>query len=83
MDKFDNKLGSRKYKLALTSLAIICVGVVAGTFAPGLAILLPELISGVLGVCALYYTGNVANKHVVGKQAVLLSKRDDAHGMDK
>lgn len=79
----EGKAGSRKYRLALVSLSIICIGVIAGAFVPGIAPLLEELISGVLGIIALYYTGNVANKYVVGKQAVkIIKKEEDQHGME-
>lgn len=61
---------SRKYQLAIASLFLITAGWVAGNWSTALQQTFSELISGVMGVLVLYYTGNVGNKFVVGKHMV-------------
>jgi len=84
----ESKRQSRKYRLALISLGIILIGWGVTGLVTSLASVYSNLIAGVLGVLTIYYGGNVANKHVVGKQIVELEKRssqqagEDENGMD-
>lgn len=82
----EGKKASRKYRLALISLGIILTGWGVVGYVTNLAPVYAELIAGVLGVLTIYYGGNVANKHIVGKQLVELEKKstekDDKDGLD-
>lgn len=74
---------SRKYKLALIALCIITCGWVAGSYFTTLSGTFDELITGVMGLLMLYYTGNVGNKFVVGrylnqKQSTLNQHQDQS-----
>jgi hypothetical protein len=82
----EGKKASRKYRLALISLGIIMIGWGVVGYVTNLAPVYAELIAGVLGVLTIYYGGNVANKHIVGKQLVELekksTKKDEEDGLD-
>lgn len=70
---------SRKYQLAIAGLLLITTGWVAGNWSPALQSTFSELISGIMGVLVLYYTGNVGNKFVVGKHMVDTVKARSGH----
>ena len=59
---------SRKFMLAIVAIVLITALAVLSTWLPGIQPVISELIGGIIGVLSLYYLGNVANKHVVGKQ---------------
>jgi hypothetical protein len=77
------KRASRKYRLALIALGIILIGWGVVGWATSLAPVYSQLIAGVLGVLTIYYGGNVANKHIVGKQMVELEKHSSEKAGDK
>jgi hypothetical protein len=67
VDLADGKYRSRKFWLTIVALALIVgVAMVSAFFAPIQAVY-ATMVSGVLGVCALYFGGNVAAKHVLHK----------------
>lgn len=68
------KNNSRKYKLALISLLLITGAWCAAGLLPGLGHIFSELITGVMGILMLYFTGNVGNKFVVGRHLVETAK---------
>lgn len=76
MMKLDNKqFASRKYQLALLGMILIITGMLLSTCIPGIQVLYPEFVAGILGVLMLYFTGNVGNKFVVGRYLVERSKQ--------
>jgi xanthine/uracil permease len=77
------KKQSRKYRLALIALGVILVGWGVAGFFTSLASMYSHLIAGVLGVLTIYYGGNVANKHIVGKQMVELEKHTSQEAGEK
>ena len=58
----------RKYRLAIISLLIVLAGFGLAALNPVLATVLPELITGVLGINIVYNGGNVGNKLVTKKK---------------
>ena len=78
--------GSRKYKLALIAMVLVTGGWVTGGFLPGLGQMFSELITGIMGVLMLYFTGNVGNKFVVGRhiveQAKVTAKKGEPNGTE-
>lgn len=59
---------SRKFWLVVwTQFLIAGLAALAGKWAP-LAPLYPTAMGGLIGAAALFITGNVAAKHVIGKQ---------------
>lgn len=75
---------SRKYRLAVISLLLITFGWLLASILPGLAQMFSELITGIMGVLMLYFTGNVGNKFVVGKTLIdrerIISSKGDSNG---
>jgi hypothetical protein len=72
---------SRKYKLALIALVLVTGGWIVSGTVPGLAQMFSELITGIMGILMLYFTGNVGNKFVVGKTLVEQTKaKGDING---
>lgn len=71
---------SKKYRLAIISLTLITLGWVAGNWMPVLASSFSELMTGIMGVLMLYYTGNVGNKFVVGRHMVEAQKATTVGG---
>lgn len=65
---------SRKYRLALVSLLLITASWIMSGLLPGLAQMFSELITGIMGILMLYFTGNVSNKFVVGRHLVEQAK---------
>jgi hypothetical protein len=65
-----DKNDSRKYKLALIALTLITLAWVVTSGISNLREIFPELVSGVMGILAIYYTGNVGNKFIVAKYLV-------------
>ena len=65
---------SKKYQLAWAALILISGGWLASNWLPTLGATFNELITGIMGVLMLYFTGNVGNKFVVGHHMVQASK---------
>jgi len=68
LDLHDGGKMSRKFILTIMALALLTgVALLSVKYAAIVAIL-PTFVGGILGVLSLYFTGNVMNKYVVGKQ---------------
>lgn len=63
-------LASRKFLLSVLAMMVISLMSYFSIQSPAVQGILPTFVGGVLGVLGLYFTGNVANKHVVGKVAL-------------
>lgn len=59
----------RKYRLAFLSMMLMLAGFALSGINPVWESAYPEFISGVLGICLLYFGGNVSNKIVLKKGA--------------
>lgn len=57
----------RKYRLVIISLFVLLGGFALAGLNPTFAAVYAELVAAILGLNALYYSGNVGNKWVVGK----------------
>jgi len=66
LDFKDGGYRSRKFVLAVFSMVIIASLCILSGFLPQLTAGLPTVIGGILGVLGIYFTGNVATKHVMG-----------------
>lgn len=66
------KLLSRKFAIALVSICLMTGVTVGGFWFASVVGLLPTLVGGILGALGLYLTGNVVDKHVIGKNVVSL-----------
>jgi hypothetical protein len=62
--------GSRKFVLAIVSLALLTGMSGLTIWFPAIETLLPAFVSGILGINSLYFSGNIVNKFVVGKTSV-------------
>lgn len=69
-----DKNDSRKYKLSLIALVLIALGWLASSYIPNLKDMFSELTNSIMGILAIYYTGNLGNKFVVAKYIVEQSK---------
>ncbi len=58
---------NRKFKLAIVALALVTVGWISSGANAVLNESYSELVTGVMGVLVLYYTGNVGSKLVLSK----------------
>jgi hypothetical protein len=67
VDVLGSSFSSRKFWLALTSLFLLTFTWIATGNNPVLASSFDQLITGVMGILMLYYTGNVGSKFVAGK----------------
>lgn len=68
LDKFIGKsFKSRKFLLALLALVLVTGVSIGGIWSTALAGVMPSFISGILGVLALYFAGNVSNSYVATK----------------
>jgi hypothetical protein len=67
---------SRKYRMALLSLLLVTGAWVVAGLLPGFAQVFSELTTGIMGILMLYFTGNVSNKFVVGRQQAKVTKGD-------
>ncbi len=81
----ESRNSSRKYKLTLISLLLMTAAWGISGFMPGLGQMFSELITGIMGLLMLYFTGNVGNKFVVGRHLVeqakvVNSKAGESHG---
>lgn len=68
---------SRKFFLTVGCIALLTFLCLLSVFYPALSAILPVFIGGLLGILSLYFTGNIANKYVVGK--VLNSRCDNGY----
>ena len=69
-DKSFEDLGSfagRKFILTLTGLITLVIVTFASLIYPAMAAVFPTFVGGLLGLLSLYFTGNVINKYIVGK----------------
>lgn len=57
----------RKFYLALISFALILFVTLAAVWLEPLQSLLTSFLSGIISIFSIYCTGNIVNKHVVGK----------------
>lgn len=69
----------RKYLLALISLGLLTAMTIAAIWVPKIEGLLSTFITGMVSVLGLYYTGNVANKYVIGKTTGALYYPNQQH----
>jgi len=58
---------SRKFFLTILSVLILVLFSLMSIWFTAIAAILPSFIGGLLGILSLYFTGNVANKYVLGK----------------
>lgn len=58
---------SRKFFLTILSVLILVLFSLMSIWFTAVAAILPSFIGGLLGILSLYFTGNVANKYVLGK----------------
>lgn len=58
---------SRKLQLGMYSLLLIFASGLLAALNPIFLTIIPVMVSGFVGIFAIYCGGNVANKHVVGK----------------
>lgn len=73
----DGGMKSRKFILTLLGLFLITGMSVAGLWFPqSITAIMPSFVAGILGSLSLYFTGNIANKHVAGKIQVQLNQSD-------
>jgi hypothetical protein len=63
-------LKSRKFILTIIALVLLVGMGVLPVFLPAAAGSYPTFIGGLIGILGLYFSGNVANKFVVGKSTV-------------
>jgi hypothetical protein len=68
---------SRKFVLTIISICLITAVAMSSAWISVIPTILPAFIGGILGTLSLYLGGNVANKFVVGKQMVEISKTKD------
>lgn len=61
---------SRKFWIALVSLFLLAFCWVATGSNPVLAASFDQLVTGVMGLLMLYYSGNVGSKFVAGKYPI-------------
>lgn len=66
----EGKIVSRKFAIALISICLMTGVTVGGFWFAPVVGLLPTLVGGILGALGLYLTGNVVDKHVIGKNVV-------------
>lgn len=66
-DLRDGSFGSRKFIMAIFSIILLTTLALTGIIYPAVAAILPTFVGGLLGILSLYFTGNVVNKYVVGK----------------
>jgi len=58
---------SRKFFLTILSVLVLVLFSLMSIWFTAVAAILPSFIGGLLGILSLYFTGNVANKYVLGK----------------
>lgn len=63
----DGQYKSRKLWLTIVAIVLIVGAAIASAFWLPLQAVYATMVSGILGVCALYFGGNVAAKHVLCK----------------
>lgn len=63
---------------------MLVTGVAVSTvWFPAVQAVFPTFIGGILGIVSLYFTGNVANKFVVGKTEVEMKATEIRQGNDE
>jgi len=67
LDLQDGSFASRKFLLTVFSIILLTIVSLAGIIYPAVAAILPTFIGGLLGILSLYFTGNLMNKYVAGK----------------
>jgi len=77
-DLKDGSFGSRKFIMAIFAIIILTSLALAGMIYPAVAAILPTFVGGLLGILSLYFTGNVVNKYVTGKNLKNLSETEGA-----
>ena len=83
LDKTDGGKSSRKFLLTVVTMIILCLMVVLGLFHPTVIPLFPTFVGGLLGVLGLYFSGNVANKAIIGNNIARLNEQEgEEYGMD-
>lgn len=63
----DGGYRSRKFWFAVGIALLMTAGAVASGFMPTIAVVYAQFVSGLLGIAALLFTGNIAAKYVAGK----------------
>lgn len=74
---------SRKFILTILGLLLVSGVAVAGIWSAAIPTVLPTFVGGILGVLSLYFTGNIANKFVVGKQMVQMESAKSSQSDDQ
>jgi hypothetical protein len=64
---FSPSKNGRKYSLALLGIFVLTFMSVLALYSGVVASILPTFIGGLLGLLGLYFSGNIANKHVTGR----------------
>lgn len=75
-DLKDGSYSSRKFIMAIFAIVILTSLALAGMIYPAVAAILPTFVGGLLGILSLYFTGNVVNKYVTGKNLKNLSETE-------
>jgi hypothetical protein len=73
-DLQDGSFASRKFLLTIFSIILLTIVSLAGIIYPAVAAILPTFIGGLLGILSLYFTGNLVNKVVAGKNVKSLNE---------
>jgi hypothetical protein len=75
IDLEDGGYGSRKFLLTIIGLLLVTLVAVLSVGFPGIIAVMPTFTGGILAILSLYFTGNVMNKYVTGKQLKALGAR--------
>jgi hypothetical protein len=77
-DLKDGSFGSRKFVMAIFAIILLTSIALAGIIYPAVVAILPTFVGGLLGILSLYFTGNVVNKYVTGKNLQNLTETEGA-----
>lgn len=75
-DLKDGSFASRKFMLTIFAIILLTIIALAGIIYPAVVAILPTFVGGLLGILSLYFTGNVVNKYVTGKNLKNLSETE-------
>lgn len=71
-----NKLNSRKLWYSVGTSCLVFLAGFLASFIDGMAPIYPELCGALIGVLALYITGNVTTRYVMGRVGSNLTNQD-------
>lgn len=78
LDLKDGSYSSRKFILTIFTIILLTTVSLAGIIYPAVVAILPTFVGGLLGILSLYFTGNVVNKYVAGKNLQNLTETGES-----